>query len=397
MISEHLMSSARPRVLILGTRGVPAAHGGFETFAEKLALFLAQRGWQVTVYCQQDVQKVNQRIAIDTWRGIERVKIQVARTGPPGTVEFDWHCVRHAGAQDAVCLVLGYNTAALLVLLRIRKKKMLINMDGIEWLRPKWSWPVRCWFYCNEWIGAWLGDRLIADHPVIADHLATRCARSKITVIPYGGDAVTTAPAAIVEAMGLVPQNYFVSIARLEPDNNVLEIVCAFSRRSRGAKLVVVGGLDEDNPYHASIEAAASGEVLFPGAIYDKTVVRALRFHARAYCHGHMVGGTNPSLVESLWCGNAVLAHRNPYNLWTAGPDQFYFSDADECAEMIERILVDDAAVMRAARSARARAMTGFAWDVVLPEYERELTALGGRATSEQRSPRSVESPRRVG
>jgi glycosyltransferase involved in cell wall biosynthesis len=296
-----------------------------------------------------------------------------------------------------VCLVLGYNTAALLVLLRIKKKKMLINMDGIEWLRPKWSWPVRCWFYFNEWIGAWLGHRLIADHPAIADHLATRCARSKITVIPYGGDAVTTAPAAIVEAMGLVPRNYFVSIARLEPDNNVLEIVCAVSRRSRGARLVVVGGLDEDNPYHASIRAAASGEVLFPGAIYDKTVVQALRFHARAYCHGHMVGGTNPSLVESLWCGNAILAHRNPFNLWTAGPDQFYFSDADECAEMIERVIMDDAAVMRAARSARARAMTVFAWDMVLPEYERELTALGGRATSEQRSLQSIESPRRVG
>jgi hypothetical protein len=114
MISEHFMSSARPRVLILGTRGVPAAHGGFETFAEKLALFLAQRGWQVTVYCQEDVQKVNERIAIDTWRGIERVKVQVARIGAAGTIAFDWHCVRHAAAQDAVCLVLGYNTAALL-------------------------------------------------------------------------------------------------------------------------------------------------------------------------------------------------------------------------------------------------------------------------------------------
>jgi glycosyltransferase involved in cell wall biosynthesis len=391
------MSSARPRVLILGTRGVPAAHGGFETFAERLALFLQQQGWQVTVYCQEDVLKVNERFATDIWCGIERAKVQIAHAGAAGTVEFDWHCVRHAGAQDGVCLVLGYNTAVLLALLRVKGKKVLINMDGIEWLRPKWRWLVRCWFYLNERIGAWLGHRLVADHPAIAAHLATRCARSKIAMIPYGGDAVTTAPAAIVEAMGLVPRSYFVSIARLEPDNNILEIVSAFSRYPRNAKLVVVGGFDKQNPYHVAIKAAASGEVVFPGAIYDKEVVQALRFHARAYCHGHMVGGTNPSLVESLWCGNAVLAHRNPFNIWTAGPDQFYFTDIDECAEMIKRILADDIAVMRAATAARARAATSFTWDSILSEYERELAALCGYAMFEKKSTQSESTAGLVG
>jgi glycosyltransferase involved in cell wall biosynthesis len=380
------MVSTRPSVLILGTRGIPAAHGGFETFAERLALFLHQRGWRVSVYCQENVTKVGERIATDIWHGIERVKVQVAHTGAAGTIEFDWHSVRHAGVRDGVCLVLGYNTAALLGVLRAKGKSILINMDGIEWLRPKWSWPVRCWFYFNEWIGAWLGHRLIADHPAIAEHLATRCARSKIAMIPYGAEAVTSAPAATVETMGLIPRNYFVSIARLEPDNNILEIVSAFSRRLRSAKLVVVGSFDDKNPYHVAVKAAASGEVIFPGAIYDKRIVQALRFHARAYCHGHMVGGTNPSLVESLWCGNAILAHRNPFNTWTAGPDQFYFTDVDECAEMIGRILADDIAVVRAGRAARARAAMSFTWDSVLAEYERELATLGGFAISEKKS-----------
>src|SRR5207249_1956733 len=140
----------------------------------------------------------------------------------------------------------------------------------------------------------------------------------------------------------LVPGRYFVSISRIEPDNNILPLVNAFSRRPRGATLVVVGALDEAYPYHGSVKAAASGEVLFPGAIYDKTIVQALRFHARAYCHGHMVGGTNPSLVDSLWCGNAVLAHRNPFNLWTAGADQFFFADEAECDVMIDRILKEE-------------------------------------------------------
>jgi glycosyltransferase involved in cell wall biosynthesis len=375
---------SQPRVLILGTRGVPAAHGGFESFAERLALFLAERGWRVTVYCQDDVAAVTQRYAIDTWRGIERVKVQVARSGALGTIEFDWHSVWHAAGQDGACLVLGYNTAAFLALLRRAGKKILINMDGIEWKRPKWSAPVRAWFYANEWLGAWLGDRLVADHPAIADHLATRRLPSAITMIPYGGDEVVTAPPSLVRPLGLEPGRYLVSIARIEPDNSILPMVQAFSRKPRGAKFVVLGKLEEGNAYHAAVKAAASDEVLFPGAIYDQATVRALRFHARAYCHGHTVGGTNPSLVESLWCGNAVLAQRNRFNQWTAGAEQFFFSDADECERMMERILTDDIAVVRAGRMARLRAAADFDWTDVLLAYERELAALGGFELSPQ-------------
>jgi glycosyltransferase involved in cell wall biosynthesis len=379
------MVDSQPRVLVLGTRGVPAAHGGFESFAEKLALFLVERGWRVTVYCQQDVAVVTQRFSADAWRGVERVNVQVDQPGALGTIVFDWHSIRHAATQDGVCLVLGYNTAALLTLLRTKGRKLLVNMDGIEWQRPKWNWPVRAWFYLNEWLGAWLGQRLVADHPAIADHLARRRPRAAIATIPYGGDEVTSAPVAPVSALGLVPGNYLISIARLEPDNNILAMVAAFSRRTRGARLVVLGRLDPSNPYHAAVKAAASDEVMFPGAIYDQTTVQALRFHARAYCHGHSVGGTNPSLVESLWCGNAVLAHRNRFNLWTAGAEQFFFSDTDECERMIERILADDIAVARAGKMARARAAADFNWADILVEYERELAALGGYRLAPQK------------
>src|SRR3954469_10936961 len=113
-IQVAVMLQAQPRVLILGTRGVPAAHGGFESFAEKLSLFLVERGWRVTVYCQHDVTAVTQRFSIDTWRGVERINVQVDRTGALGTIAFDWHSIGHAVTQAGVCLVLGYNTAALL-------------------------------------------------------------------------------------------------------------------------------------------------------------------------------------------------------------------------------------------------------------------------------------------
>src|SRR6476619_2210247 len=132
------MPDAQPRILILGTRGVPAAHGGFESFAERLSLFLVQRGWCVTVYCQHDVPSVTQRFSADTWRGVERINVQVDQAGALGAIAFDWHSIRHAVTRDGVCLVLGYNTAVLLALLRLKGRTIVIHMNGIGWQRPKW-------------------------------------------------------------------------------------------------------------------------------------------------------------------------------------------------------------------------------------------------------------------
>lgn len=377
------MTDPKPSVLILGTRGVPAAHGGFETFAEKVALHLAARGWNVGVYCQKDVEAVGTRVSSERWNGIERIVVEVVDRGPVSTLEFDWLCVADAARRGAVCLVLGYNGALFLPWLRLAGRPILTNMDGIEWKRPKWSKPVRAWFWLNEWIAAWSSHRLVADHPAIADHLATRRPRKAIVTIPYGGDPVGTPDPALVEAMGLAPDRYLVSIARIEPDNNILTFVEAFSRKRRGMKLVVLGDLTAaSRPYHAQVRAAASDEVVFPGAIYDSATVKALRYHARAYCHGHTVGGTNPSLVESLWAGNAVIAHDNAFNRGTAGEGQLYFADVDSCEARIEAAIGDPAVAGAARQAARHRA-TQFDWPSILGRYETELRALGGHSPAQ--------------
>jgi glycosyltransferase involved in cell wall biosynthesis len=369
------MVDRAPALLILGTRGIPAAHGGFETFAERFALYLAARGWQVGVYCQRDVEKVGTRITTRTWNGIELIDVEVALSGPAATLAFDALCVHDAAQRGGVCLVLGYNGAVFLPYLRARGGRILTNMDGLEWRRPKWALPVRAFFYVSEWIAAWSSQRLVADHPAIADHLARRRPRSAIATIPYGGDPPPTHVGP--PPLGLEPDRYMVSIARIEPDNNILTLVEAFSRRPRGMRLVVLGTLKVGNPYHRAVEEAAGPEVLFPGAIYEAEQVQALRVHARAYLHGHTVGGTNPSLVEALWAGNAVIAHDNPFNRGTAGDGQFYFCDGDSCASAIERVITDAVAVAAARRAARARAES-FRWDDVLAAYEAEARQVGG-------------------
>ncbi|HNQ03387.1 MAG TPA: DUF1972 domain-containing protein [Thiobacillaceae bacterium] len=358
------------QIRILGTRGVPAAHGGFETFAEHLAPYLVERGWQVTVYCQEDgIGPVFE----DAWRGVRRIRMPVATGGAAGTIVFDWKSTLHAMGEKGLILTLGYNTAVFCVLYRLRGLKNIINMDGVEWRRQKWGMLAKSWFWMNDWAGCWLGNRLVADHPEIKRHLTTRVAAEKITMIPYGSDRVGEADAALIEPYGLTSGGYAILIARAEPENSILEVVRAWSREARSCKLVVLGKYEEHHAYQRAVKEAASEEVVFPGAIYDKAVVQALRFHALFYVHGHQVGGTNPSLVESLGVGNAVLAHDNPYNRWVAGDGGVYFHDEHECAERIKWLLVGGAEREALRSASRARHSAQFTWEKILADYEKLL------------------------
>jgi glycosyltransferase involved in cell wall biosynthesis len=362
---------AQRTLRILGTRGVPAAHGGFETFAEQLALHLVQRGWRVVVYCQEEGEGP---VFEDHWQGVERVHIPVKGDGPRSTIVFDWQATAHAARHRDLCLTLGYNTAVFCALLRLKGVPNVINMDGIEWSRAKWGPVAKTWFWLNDWAGCWLGNHLVADHPEIKAHLSTRVAADKITTIAYGADRVTQMPDEPVRALGLEPGRYLSLVARAEPENSILEVVTGFSRRPRGVQLAVLGNYDDANAYHRAVKAAAGPEVRFLGAIYDKPVVQALRFHSAAYVHGHRVGGTNPSLVEALGAGNAVIAHDNRFNRWVAGPGARYFDGADGFAAVLDSTLPDVSALVAMRQASVNRFEAGLTWPDILGQYERLLT-----------------------
>lgn len=355
---------------ILGIRGVPAAHGGFETFAEQLSLYLVAQGWRVTVYCQQESTGP---ITESDWCGVRRVHIPVARRGALGTIIFDWRAACHARRQPGVCLTLGYNTAIFNLWQRLGGQVNLFNMDGLEWQRDKWSGPARVWLWLNERAGCLLGNHLIADHPRIKEHLATRVPQQKVTMIPYGAHQVTDADVELLTPFALKPGEYSLIIARPEPENSILDIVQAFSAKQRGHTLVVLGKYEPEHAFHQQVLAAASSEVKFVGAIYDTDVVGALRFFCRYYLHGHRVGGTNPSLVEALGAGSAVIAHDNEFNRWVAGEGAVYFNDVAECGRLFDSLLIDDAALTKMRAASIRRFSNGFTWTQVLAEYERLL------------------------
>ncbi|MCX4195336.1 DUF1972 domain-containing protein, partial [Methylobacterium organophilum] len=236
---------------ILGTRGVPAAHGGFETLAERLALELVARGWRVEVYCQ-----VREPAPLTVWRGITLIPVAVRGDGAVSTIVFDLKCTLRAAFRPALPLVLGYNTAAFSLLYRLTAKRSVMNMDGIEWKRDRWSKPAKAWFWLNERLGSLFSTHLVADHPEIAKHLARRTSAARISTIAYGADPVLEASTDPLAKFGLRPRDYGLLIARVVPENLVLQIVRAWSEVRPGLPLLVLGKLAESDPYHRAVRAA---------------------------------------------------------------------------------------------------------------------------------------------
>lgn len=357
---------------ILGTRGVPGRHGGYETFASKLAPYLVSQGWQVSVYCQLDDPTPAYE---DSWNGVRRVHFPAGLRGAAGTMQFDAKCVRHVLGQPGIDLVLGYNTALFNTVQRMRGRTVAMNMDGIEWKRDKWSLPAKAWFFLNELAGSAVCNMLIADHPEMEKHARAR-SRRPIAMIPYGGDVITSAPIDPLPSLGLEPDRYLIVVARPMPENSILEIIRAFSLVKRGMKLAVLGDFKTQEAYQRACIEAASDEVVFTGPIFEADRLQSLRFHARGYVHGHRVGGTNPSLCEALGAGNAVIAHDNRFNRWTAGEGQFFFADEAECAAAMDMLIGGGTIVERARSAARLRHQQDFRWEHVLQQYEALLEGL---------------------
>ena len=365
--SGNAKSTSR-RLSILGTRGVPAQHGGFETFADAFSQYLSRRGWKVNVYCQT---RGKGPIREDDWMGVHRFLVPANGDSPLASMFFDLRCVLHARRQGVPCLTLGYNTAIFNLLLKMAGIPTLMNMDGIEWSRAKWSVPARAWLYLNELAGAWVSDHLIADHPQIALHLQRHTRPDRITMIPYGAEIPALPSSGHLDAFGVDPGRYALLVARPEPENSILEIVRSWSRCSRGMKLLVLGKyLPNESLYHQQILAQASSEVLFPGAIYDKDRLQALRWHAAFYMHGHRVGGTNPSLVEALASRNPVIAHDNRFNRWVAGNAGDFFSDEVECDLRIKEMIGDPSLRDRLSQNAQIRHRELFRIEKIHEAYE---------------------------
>lgn len=366
------MSPRGRRLAILGSRGIPAEFGGFETFAEQLAVRLVERGWEVTVFCEP-----SQSYREPEYKGVRLEYVYTPEITGLRSIWFDLAGVaRTLRGCDAVYM-LGYHAAFAFWLPRLAGTNFWVNMDGLEWRRSKWSPNAQRYLKTMEALAARFAPHIVADAQGIENYLhrAYPHTHGKTRVIEYGAYPVTTPPdTAPLAEYGLQAGEYYLVVCRLEPENHVREIVEGFVASRSGRRLVVVGDQTTGTPYVVSLLEHAGDAVRFVGTIYDQGRLTALRWHCRAYLHGHSVGGTNPSLLESMACGNYVIAHDNPFNREVTAGLCAYFRDAGSLAPLIERL--DSEGVPEGVGAALLeRVRSHYNWERIADVYEQAFEA----------------------
>lgn len=362
----------RKRMAILGTRGIPARYGGFETFAEELALRLVAHGVAVTVFCEAGLSE-----PLSEFRGVDLAYVPITKCGAFTTILFDLRSLWRARKDYDVVYMLGYGAAPFCLIPRLWGKEVWLNVDGVEWARAKWGAAAKCYFRWMEWFSTWVPDRIIADAEGIRVHLESRHrVRKPCVVIPYGAPVVErTAESAVLDEWGLTSGDYYLLVARIEPENHVREIVEGYLASSSTAPLVVVGNHQSGTEYAQSMSAYEDVRVRLVGGVYDQSKLQALRCHARAYFHGHSVGGTNPSLLEALGCGNLVIAHDNVFNREVLGDLGFYFREGGGIPALLTAVdAMDEANRNKLCDQAISKIRDKYAWDAICKSY---LSLLG--------------------
>lgn len=360
------------KIAVIGTRGVPARYGGFETCAEELGKRLAGLGHDITAYNRA-------RYYPDRPRVHEGIRLAYPPSLPGRALETLSHTffsILHAlfGRYD-VFLVFNSATSPLLLLPALFRKKVALNVDGLEWEREKWNAAAKGWHRFGAWLAARLPATLITDSRTIQAYYRKTFGR-ETAYIAYGAPVVTGRNPALLERFGLRPGEYFLQVTRFEPENNPHLTVRAFETVRTDKKLVLVGGSSYPTPYGAEVRRTRDPRVCFTGFIYNREILDELLANAFAYVHGNEVGGTNPALLQAMGAGRLVIARDVPYNREVLREAGIYFDkSADDLRNRMAWAL--EHAEELAARGERARAIVRneYDWDRIAADYERLFLA----------------------
>jgi len=351
------------RLAILGSRGIPARYGGFEVAAESIATGLVHRGWSVTVFCPH-----NHHYRATSYEGVNLRRVWHP-PGALGSLTYDalglWLAAR--GRFDAI-LMFGYGAGPLFLIPRFFGVPILANTDGLEWQRSKWSLPAKLYFRIAECLVSKLANRLISDAPGIQRYYRDKY-RVESECIAYGAD-IPGHTATNMGDLDLQAREYYLVVMRLEPENSILDIVRGYLA-SRAARPLVIVGLP--TPYFdREVRPLLNGQdrVRLLGPIYDRGRLSALRQNAFVYLHGHSVGGTNPSLLEAMACGNFVVARDVEFNRDVLGAHGRYFTSADDLATTLNELEGANASGLREVGEHCQRIIArSYRWDQIVEAY----------------------------
>lgn len=363
------------RIGILGTRGIPNRYGGFEQCAEYLALGLVKKGHNVWVYNSHDHEYQE-----ETWNGVNIIHCYdpEKKIGTAGQFIYDLNCINDARKRKFhVLLQLGYTSNSIWYKLWPKNCKNVVNMDGLEWKRSKYSKRIQKFLKHAERWAAMNADVLVADSPGIEKYLKDEYNKPS-HFIAYGADIFNSPYEPLLEKYDLKHYDYNMLMARMEPENNVEMIIKAHVLSGTGRPLLVVGKTDNKFGQHLVATYGNKPGVRFLGGIYDITIINNLRYFSHLYFHGHSVGGTNPSLLEAMGSNSLIAANDNLFNRGVLGNDAFYFADVDQLIEII-RTVTSKHQYTTYLDNNHAKIRDRYNWPRIVDEYEKVLLAAANK------------------
>jgi glycosyltransferase involved in cell wall biosynthesis len=364
------------RIAILGTRGIPASYGGFETFAEHLARRLVTRGHDVTVYCRAHYVSPRQL----EYHGVKLKVLPTIRHKYFDTVIHTFLSTIHAvsGRFDAA-LICNCANAPFTPVLRLTGTPVAINVDGLEHKRKKWGWLGRRYYHFAEYLSTLLPNEMVTDAQVIKDYYLAHH-NTPSTMIAYGSEVERRPDRDTVRKWRVEPNRYVLYVSRLEPENNAHLVIDAFKRVRTAHRLLVVGDAPYAEHYINSLKARAKGDkrIVFTGFVFGQDY-RALQQNAYCYVHATEVGGTHPALLEAMGYGNCVLTLATPENIEVVGDAGVPYIDEFDLAAKLQRVLRDGSLVHAYRHRAQQRVQSHYDWDRVVDQYEELFARMSGR------------------
>ena len=362
------------RIAILGTRGIPANYGGFETFAEHLSTRLAARGHDVTVYCRAHYVSPREL----EFQGVKLKVLPTIRHKYFDTIVHTFLSALHAvsGHYDAA-LICNAANAPFASILRLTGTPVALNVDGLEHKRKKWNSIARRYYLIAERLATILPTETVTDARVIQEYYLSRY-RAESTMIAYGAE-VERRPDPMVRRWRVEPNRYVLYVSRLEPENNAHLVIEAFKRVRTAHKLLIVGDAPYAREYINDLKARARRDrrIVFTGFVFGRDY-RALQQNAYCYIHATEVGGTHPALLEAMGFGNCVLTLAAPENIEAIGDAGIAYTGEDDLAEKLQRVLRDGSLVHSYRNRAQARVLEYYDWDYVVDQYERLFARMAG-------------------
>jgi len=357
---------------IVGTRGIPAKYGGFETFAQELAPRLVDRGVEVIVYCDKGSYDSEE------YMGVRLQYLKTTKSNNP--LKFYYEGLKVGIKECEIVIVTGLGAAIFYPIIKRGKSILITNTDGIEYKRDKWGLFKKMFLKLSEYIDVKFSDVLIADSKGIKDHLINKynITEKKVWLLEYGAYLNDYIDYSYLEEMQVKHYNYYLIVSRLVPENNIHIMIDGFKKSNIEKPLIIVGNLD-DTVYVNELVKYKNKRIRFIGGIYDQQKLKALRASCFAHIHGHSVGGTNPSLLEAMGSGNLIIAHDNIFNKEVIGEHGFYFRDSQDmfnCLNQIEQLSKEERE--KISNHLKSMILSYYNWDLIADRYFLNLRSLHG-------------------